>query len=250
MTPEEGKKLAAWGPYLRCFKIYAGLGEEYNAGWVWLKEPAYLSRTAVELRIPRGRKTFCEARHLEENFVSAYNDRPRTIKIKHDAEDALVISEWYRNALGEFTTSYHRRGEKTILQVRKLRLWGWRALRVASHHPDMAVRIGARLGMLGTWLAVVGTASWVLDRREPISKLIRETSRHLRRHLESALRRARRSFYSIAARCRGIGCAAVLASVPGTEASKKSAAGDCSTTHQQRFEPVFGTRIQSTHRRI
>jgi hypothetical protein len=29
-------------------------------------------------------------------------------------------------------------------------------LRAASHHPDMVVRLGTRLGVLGAWLGIVG----------------------------------------------------------------------------------------------
>ena len=100
--------------------------------------------------------------------MNGYDARPRTTKIGHLGtkeipRHILVISEWYRDALGGFQTSAHRNGERTSIQVRKLRILGLRNLRVAAHHPDFAVRIGLALGLLGTWLAIVGIASWVLD---------------------------------------------------------------------------------------
>jgi len=160
------------------YTICAALEEEYDAGWVWLENPPFTSRTPIELRIPRTRwRTFCEARHIDQNFRDTYDAKPHTIKLKPvdgpPVDNPLVISQWYRHALGGVSTSRHREGQQTEIQIRKLWFPGWRTLRVASHHPDMAVRIGLGMAMLGTWLAVVGLAAWVLDHREPLSEFIR-----------------------------------------------------------------------------
>jgi hypothetical protein len=158
------------------YTICAALEEEYDAGWVWFTNPRLTSRTPIELRCPgTGRRTFCEARHIDRNFIDTYDAKPHTMKLAPvnglPVANPLVISQWYRNALGGFETFRHSQSP-TEIQIRKLRFPGWRTLRIASHHPDMAVRIGLGLAMLGTWLAVVGLAAWVLDHREPLSEFI------------------------------------------------------------------------------
>ena len=44
------------------YLIYAAREEEYDAGYVWLNNPAFPPRTPIELRIPKTKwKTFCES---------------------------------------------------------------------------------------------------------------------------------------------------------------------------------------------
>jgi hypothetical protein len=167
------------------YTVYAAIEDEYNDGWVWLQCPNYPSRTLIQLRNPEnGRVTYCEARHIDQNFLDRYRGDPERTTVHGGIsipEQALVISEWYRNALGGFDTSARRRerAEKegrraittTLIEIRPLFRYGWGALRAASHHPDIAVRVGTRLGMLGVWLGLVGLIGLVLDKRAPFSEL-------------------------------------------------------------------------------
>lgn len=95
---------------------------------------------------------------------------------------ALIISQWYRDALGGFENSYRRQRvaerardeEEEVkaattavkIKVRKLLIPGWRSVRAACHHPDNAVRIGTRVGVLGAWLAVLGIAWLIIEKRD------------------------------------------------------------------------------------
>ncbi|MBV8521903.1 MAG: hypothetical protein JOY71_07220 [Acetobacteraceae bacterium] len=155
------------------YTIYAAVEEEYNEGWVWLCKPRCASRTLVELSHEdenhRRYRRYCEARHIEWNFLERYHDPGRKrLKIVHPSK-ALVISEWYRNALGGF-------GTQTVqeIDVRELPWWkwGWRTLRAANHHPDIVARIGTRLGVLGAWLGLIAIVPTIWDHPGPLKSWI------------------------------------------------------------------------------
>ena len=142
------------------YKIWAALAEEENEGWVWFTEPALEPRTLVKIHNPKnGRTIFCQSRHIETNFLTRYNEKNHTLKI-NDGEPAkaLVISAWYRDALGGLETQ-----SEVCLCVSRLRTPLWRDLRVACHHPDIVARIGTRLGILGVWLGLVSLLPAILD---------------------------------------------------------------------------------------
>lgn len=167
------------------YTIYAAREDEYNAGYVWFLNPEFVSRTPIELYNPdTGYTTYCKSRLIERNYMDRYKSESHRVPID-PPEKALVVSEWYRNALGGFDTTANREwanrmaaaeadkiSATTLIGVRRLRVPGWRYLRVANHHPDMAVRVGTRLGVLGAWLGVVGTAGAVMDWRAPITELL------------------------------------------------------------------------------
>jgi hypothetical protein len=139
--------------------IRAALAEETNDGWVWLCGPStkYLdSRTVVKMRRPgRCWAVFTEVRRIDCNFLRQYN---ASLRINIDCkQDAIVMAEWYRRALAiRGTTDEDNSTGRVPLIVNEARVWGWRSLRAACHHPDPVVRLGTRLGMLGAWLGVLG----------------------------------------------------------------------------------------------
>jgi hypothetical protein len=155
------------------YKVYAAIEEEYNEGWVWICTPWCASRTLVKLsREKNGRlwSTYCEARHIDWNFLERYHSPERNrAKIARPSE-ALVISEWYRNALGGLETGTY---EEILIQPLSRSTWGRGPIWAASHHPDIVARIGTRLGLLGAWLGLVAIMPTVWDHRYPISSLIR-----------------------------------------------------------------------------
>ncbi len=167
------------------YTICAGMVEEDNGGWVWIQDPHLPSRTLVQLsRSLRGRtwKTFCEARFIDPNFIRRYSKDGR-VNLTEQV-NPIVISEWYRNALGGFPTAAQQKAKSDDrpipdLKIRKLRLWGWRALRGACHHPEMGVRVGTRLGVLGVWLGVGAIV-------EPISKIVDPLWERFRDHIPQA----------------------------------------------------------------
>jgi hypothetical protein len=143
------------------YDIYAALSDDDKDGWVWLQEPHLPPFTPIEIHNPKtGRSVYCECRLIDENFLRNYNQRPRVVI--EDAAKALVISGWYRDALGGIETARHS-GHRAQLKIRRLRLLGWRQVRCACHHPDAIARIGTRLGILGAWLGFIGLLPVVLE---------------------------------------------------------------------------------------
>ena len=104
-------------------------------------------------------KTYCEARIIDQNFLDRYERPERITDPIQDPPRTLVISQWYRDNLGGLHTQ-----QGYLIRVRKLRFPGWRALRAASHHPDIAVRVGTKLGMLGVWLGFVALAEALINK--------------------------------------------------------------------------------------
>ena len=152
--------------------IRAALRDETNEGWVWMAGSGYRSRTIVRITVPDGtRKAFCQVRQIDENFLDHYNqsdkEKSRLVREgkKHRIDidpktPTIVMSEWYRDALGGFSTTTKKNGWKEIeLEFQPYdhglkHLLG--QLLAASQHPDISVRLGTRLGVLGTWLGLMG----------------------------------------------------------------------------------------------
>ncbi len=110
----------------------------------------------VKIRRPdRRRCIYTEVRKIDRNFLRRYNQRPR---LAIDCQqNTIVVGEWYRTALAiDGTTRKDNVTGRVALIVEPAKLWGWRSLRAACHHPDLVVRLGTRLGLLGAWLGVLG----------------------------------------------------------------------------------------------
>jgi hypothetical protein len=135
------------------YQVYAALHEEATEGWVWFAEPPLEShRLVLLINEDTGRRVYCECRRLDSNFINLYNARSHTRTINPTMfHDVLVISDWYRTALGIPGTSVP--ANLTIVQRRNP---FWQALRVGSQHPDPTVRLANRLGILGVWLGISG----------------------------------------------------------------------------------------------
>ena len=137
------------------YETFAALHEEETEGWVWIATPIVEPHRLIRvLNEGTHRKVYCECRTLDRNFVKLYNDRPHTRKIDEtDFADTLVLNDWYRSALG-----IGRSHGKVQLQIVQSTNPFWAALRAGSQHPNPGVRLGNRLGMLGTWLGLSGIA--------------------------------------------------------------------------------------------
>jgi hypothetical protein len=150
------------------YVVYAALAEETNEGWVWVQQPQLPTRTLIKiLNTTTNRSIFCVSRQIDPNFLADYNDEKKhnTIKI-NDPAKAIVISEWYRDALGGFPTSFKASADAPIppliITEKRPRNVTW-SIRAACQHPESAVRIGTRLGVLGGWLGILGIAAPSLD---------------------------------------------------------------------------------------
>jgi len=154
----------------RTYIVRAALSVETNDSWIWLQETGQESRfgyrTIVVIRRPGCcRAVYTQVRNIDENFRCQYNPNEshnakecRRIEIKPN-ENVIVMAEWYRKALGIERTSPEnptdRDKENLIIQAAPYwRLWDYPPLRAACHHPDFAIRLGTRLGVLSVWLAL------------------------------------------------------------------------------------------------
>jgi hypothetical protein len=159
--------------------IRAALHDETSEGWVWTWDQP--SRTVVRITGPDGmRKIYCVARRIDPNFLNIYNQSPqekerlekegKKHRLDLDLETkppTVVMSQWYRDALGGFDTTT---GEENRGPV-KLKIEPYRGgvqsilgpLFAASQHPDVSVRLGTRLGVLGAWLGLIGISPIFLE---------------------------------------------------------------------------------------
>jgi hypothetical protein len=147
----------------RSYTVFAALSDQTNEGWIWFRNPSLHTRTIVRVRHPEtDRVVFCESRKIDSNFLAQYKQSAREIK---NPDGAIVISEWYRNALGGFATS-GMSGDQVKLDITRAKIPVWGSLRASCHHPDIAVRVGTRLGVLGAWLGLVGLVPALMDLTE------------------------------------------------------------------------------------
>ena len=131
------------------YYFYPALTEDENAGWIWIYDPKFRSRNIVQISCD-DRKLFCQVRQIDQNFLRRYEQRPAHIS---DLGKAIVINEWYRDALGGRDTG---QPHDLRLETPSWRWWGTKSVKAACHHPDLAIRLGTRLGVLGVWLGLVG----------------------------------------------------------------------------------------------
>jgi hypothetical protein len=147
------------------YTVYPALHEEANEGWIWFWNPKVRSRSVVKVTNvdPEFRKSWsvcCIARVLDPYFVERYNRAYRDLfRLDENAlEDVMIMSQWYREALGGFMPTRNSPTEKKIrLRISPARPFPpfWRDLQAASSHPDAALRLSTRLGILGAWLGLV-----------------------------------------------------------------------------------------------
>jgi hypothetical protein len=97
-------------------------------------------------------------RKIDCNFLSQYNNDPKEVRVDiNKNKNTIIMAEWYRRALAiRAPTNRDNKTDTVLLIVKKAKIWGWRSLRAASHHPDPVVRLGTRLGVLGAWLGLLG----------------------------------------------------------------------------------------------
>ena len=147
--------------------IRAALRDEANDGWIWIED--FPSRSLVKISNKKNKRSvICQTRKLDQNFLNIYNvENHGRYEIKL-GQGTIVMSEWYRDALGGFGTT--GKGDpvgKVSLAVCLCRWPVWKQLRATSHHPDIVVRLGTRLGALGIWLGLLGAVLGFLSLFQP-----------------------------------------------------------------------------------
>lgn len=138
------------------YVVRAALHEEANAGWVWLEH--FPSRSLVKIKNGKtDQSVVCEVRRIDKNFLEKYNKAPRINIESSNHHQSVAMSQWYRDALGIPTTTDANNKTGTVdLSIEKCRFPVWADIRAACSHPDIVVRLGTRLGILGGVLGVVG----------------------------------------------------------------------------------------------
>jgi hypothetical protein len=146
----------------RTFAVYAAIADEANEGWIWFNSDLP-TRTIVKVTNDRTRRSvYCASRKIDEDFLNNYNDSEKRKKISRDGRDTLVMSAWYRDALGGFKTTARSCGQRIRLTITPSRFPLWGTIRAACHHPEIVARIGTRLGVLGAWLGLTALVPPIL----------------------------------------------------------------------------------------
>ena len=144
--------------------IRAALRDETNDGWVWIENVP--SRSLIKISSEKnGRSVICQSRKLDQNFLTAYNDKNSGRYEIVLGKDTIVMSEWYRSELGGLcTTGKNDSIGKEPLKVQLLmRFTCWYQVFASLQHPDIVVRLGTRLGILGTCLGLLGVLLGMLS---------------------------------------------------------------------------------------
>lgn len=137
-------------------KLFAALREDTQQGLVWLQNASLSARSIVKItNSENGKSVYCEALQIEKNFLSAYNQSPRISITKPQA--TLVISGWYRAALGDLSTQ-----ADIPLKIKPSNCW-WGKFKACTDHPQIIVRVAAWLGAIGLFLGIIGFVLGVLS---------------------------------------------------------------------------------------
>jgi hypothetical protein len=138
------------------YKVYASLRQDLNEGFVWLKKPDLPTRCLVKIRNASNRRSvFCEALQFESNFLSQYNQPPRTTIADEDL--SIVINAWYRARLGGLEPH-----KEYPLEITRVRSW-WGRMRACMHHPQNVVRVAVWLGLVSVGLGIIGVILGVIS---------------------------------------------------------------------------------------
>ena len=134
------------------YKVYASLKEDINSGWCWISTPHLPPRSLIRIkRVGSNKKTYCEALHIDQNFLEDYNGRPHTKKIKLSNQiNMIVINEWYRSRHGNLEPQ----SEYDLEILRRDTYWA--RFRACCHHPQIVVRVATWLALLGIRLGLIG----------------------------------------------------------------------------------------------
>ncbi len=176
------------------YSVFSALHEETDKGWVWIRlEEAEGFKSRMTIKISGAeRSVYCEYRSIDANFVKRYDRSDYTkcmyFKTKEAAQHepvndlaslrkVIVISEWYRRALGGFGTTW-KSGERQELAISKPRCAFWADLRAACQHPEPGVRVATRVAILGTWLGVTALSPALVEVKTLKSYLLTHCVRH------------------------------------------------------------------------
>lgn len=137
------------------YRVLASLREDLNQGWVWVTNTGLDSRSVVRITNKKnGKSVYCESLEIDDNYLFAYNNRPRENIDK--TKPTITVSSWYRIKLGGINTKTNHE-----LEVRAANSW-WGKTRANLQHPQVVVRMATWLGIISVGLGVIGIVLGVL----------------------------------------------------------------------------------------
>ena len=133
------------------FRVHTALHEETSNGWIWASCPQFQARTIVRIiNVESNRSVHCEYREIDAFFLKRFNQgKPETASQMTMEENPIVISLWYRKALGIPGIGMDANLD---LKFEKYKLLG--IIRSGSQHPDVITRLATRLGVVSVWLGI------------------------------------------------------------------------------------------------
>jgi hypothetical protein len=136
------------------YSIYAALHEDINSGWVWVG--GLPGRTVVCItNSQNGKRVYCEALAIDENFQRFYN-RDGRVPIRKPSS-SIVLNDWYRQRLGGLDTKVNHE-----LAISVEEHWLGR-VRSCLDHPQIVVRLATRLALWSVALGVFGVVLGALS---------------------------------------------------------------------------------------
>ncbi len=148
--------------------IRAALHEETDKGWVWLclNRKTFGSRMTIKISHEK-KSVYCEYREIDSKFVKLYNCG-RTRKIEEEGK-FVVISDWYRKALGIEETKETEQPTGPTLTISKPRWALFADIRAGCQHPEPGVRMATQIAIWGTGFAIAGLLPVLLD-HDPVKR--------------------------------------------------------------------------------
>jgi hypothetical protein len=141
-------------PWLNHYRIFASLHAESREGWVWLPQCAHLTSHNVRIS-SKGRAVVCERRIADKNFRRVYEGETNS---SLPDDNFIVISQWYRDRLGIFST----RTESTLL-IEDAKTLKASYVDAFLGHPSPIVRVSITLGLVSAVLGIIGVAEGIIS---------------------------------------------------------------------------------------
>jgi len=116
------------------FRIHTALHGETNNGWIWASFPQLQARSVILItNTETKRSVHCEYREIDKFFLKRFNQcKPDIANQMTMEENPVLISLWYRNALG-----IRGIGVDVDLELVSERFKLLGIIRAGSQHPDM-----------------------------------------------------------------------------------------------------------------
>jgi hypothetical protein len=131
-------------------KVFAALKEDVHQGWVWLLDSPLKSRSVVRISNPAtGKKIYCEAMQIDDNFLRDYNNSDYRYPLS-DPAHSIVMGGWYRAKLGDIPKQIEIELTVKACDTR------WGKFRACLDHPQIVVRVAAWLGAISVGLGLLG----------------------------------------------------------------------------------------------